>query len=793
MVKKNSLLLSVCKFSQGIATEQGAIKNAENLQKVVSSKFTARRSVGKTDRKFITDSFIVSMFLIGFAALVLYYISTGLLIYFSNNSSYDQSLHHLQLSTQTTVSSIVNQLKSILDEGHTFLDSAANFLDSALLSGAFEPYDLVTIMQQAIRASSSNILSFELGFNDGVDSYYVYSGYPRDNLEDNIYFTSSTFSPTYTLYRWETGKETINDDFKTLTNGIATTTNIQITQTYTFQFARNHTGQVIYGYPIFGWFENMERPAIKLSYANEVTGFLALPFVMNVNVDLSTPYDYLQSYADFYPRSKYAITTEDGTLIALSDDISIIDYFDNEITTKTISTLNDPLWLQLCLDDRFNDRENFSALIYISGEYREFSVTITPVSLENYYTFYVYSVICISDIAEQPSDITSEQILTFFLAVLILVLVFIAAIIVSKKFLKFNIQSKFGSRSRARKSHIQKRTLNSALKDMYTLIQKTKNPQISKELYSIIDDINSAGDRAFTTVNDLPKSELFSNEIYSTFKKLFSEKKLPGRIEYPIHEHNKEHQSFKQRKLTKQLTKEEACDIIYSCFRKCSNIFDQTDFKAYLDDSIVYIENQADDELVYFADSLSFIKILLDKKIRVSDNILFAIFFNLLVFHKLIANRKEKPRKTLRFFICDDEILRTAIHDEICRIYQFLLDKDDKQWPDYVCPILILSEALVLKNHLLVFSRTPLYSLQLKEYDIQTPFVSYEVAKILLITSSTSYFYHSPNQLKDSLESFIGSTSSHLANCISKEYVADGRNALTDLFGPHFVKRLCSS
>ena len=68
-----------------------------------------------------------------------------------------------------------------------------------------------------------------------------------------------------------------------------------------------------------------------------------------------------------------------------------------------------------------------------------------------------------------------------------------------------------------------------------------------------------------------------------------------------------------------------------------------------------------------------------------------------------------------------------------------------------------------------------------------------EVAKILLITSSTSYFYHSPNQLKDSLESFIGSTSSHLANCISKEYVADGRNALTDLFGPHFVKRLCSS
>ena len=85
---------------------------------------------------------------------------------------------------------------------------------------------------------------------------------------------------------------------------------------------------------------------------------------------------------------------------------------------------------------------------------------------------------------------------------------------------------------------------------------------------------------------------------------------------------------------------------------------------------------------------------------------------------------------------------------------------------------------------------TTIYKGEVNETEKLDEFVTNEIYKVIFITSMTSYLYHSDEELSATLNKLTGSSTAKDIPCLMNEYYIETRNALIEIFGVFFVKRL---
>ena len=131
---KKPLILSISKYTKGYTSEKGNIISAQNLQKTVFSKFAARRSAGKTDRKFISDNYLIAQFIIILMMVIFQFISMGLNIFIEGEIYNHFSKKILGDYAVASNLNFQERLQNIVEEGINY---------ASALSTLFQPFDFL--------------------------------------------------------------------------------------------------------------------------------------------------------------------------------------------------------------------------------------------------------------------------------------------------------------------------------------------------------------------------------------------------------------------------------------------------------------------------------------------------------------------------------------------------------------------------------------------------------------------------------------------------------------------------
>ena len=775
---KQAYILSVCQFGN----EQGELYTAQNLQKAVSTKFKTGRSIARTDRKFISDSYKISMFMNACIALILQMIIMGLFVSFYNQKAYSQTSQVISQSTSYFVSIIKEQLLATLQEGIVYLSTLSKLLegreynDETLLTDA---YEIAKVIQEAAYSTTNSLLSFELGFSNNC--FLVYSFYPVNRTCDTIYYTNPQYYGVNNMFSWETDNETIPEGFPT-TGGNMSDNIASINTTETFQSVLQQPGEIIFSEPLFGWFPDIERICMKVSYGFTNTPNLSYQGFLSVNIDLSQSHiNFREMKTDQHTR--FAITADDGIIIALSGHEQMIDKYQTQILTKTLNDLHDDIWSRITKDERFVKKQNFTTTLNIDNEDLDLIITIMPINISGK-SWYAYSIYCICDTVERASNMSTRQILQYCIGVVIFSVLFFAISILSTKCM-FIVQSRVPKEpNKAKEVHIEKNNLPAALNDMKHAIDLADAPAIQPELDNIMNEIAHSGE--FYLLSPLP------------LKKYAFEKEDPKKNEITafcdiLDKTNHFNTKNGGRKLVSDITKEDINTIVTNLFQKCSSIFDLNQVLNYINGKLDFIENLSQDEFIYLGDSYLFLSQLIDNCITFSDDILFAILLSILVFHLLVIQRHQKKELMTRFFVLDEEKMKETLFLELNNFYAFLKEGQEEKWMLYSKTARKIASIIPLKYHLMVLSMTPSYIGLTKELIRQSTYVSLEIAKVIVIASTNSIFICNKTQTKELLDIIGGSEAKEITNCFKNEYIKSIKRALYDIFGTKNIKEVCYS
>lgn len=780
---KKPLLLSVCRFAVDSTKSSGDYNAAKNMQKVVTSKFMSRRSVVGNDKnlvKYSTQKRTFCMFLSFFVLFFMLFLGFAYIVVKKVHQNQQKIIEN---TYDHNISYIINMLIDPLTDGQMFLNTIKAYISgNSQYSNVTEMYEL---LQSAADASKGNVVYFEI-VTEQNDALIIENG----NNGSTFYFIngagSDYFASLWNPYSLRNGDE--DKDFPVRPFYF----NASDDDFYKDVISGN--GTIVYDDPSFGSFSDRQRATIMIGVSIDDIFGEGVKGAIFACVDISSPQQYISSKD--LKNSRCAICTDRGNIIVIDNSSRFVEEYSRILITKKIDEVDDNVWGEMIKIPEFSERKNFTTTVTLHGKKKHYIVAIIPIFISSDIYWYLYSVECLTDDLTDYYDdyVTASNWFANMLIIAIVILVICS--LISRNC--FVTRKNAAIVNNVDEYHIHKDTVGASIKGMRSLIKRCENREIIREISQIIAEIEHAKESWVLNIKAVKSVE--DKTTYSFLSAVFSSKRVIGTAELfgsnqyysSVYESRsrKEDCVIEPRKLIKQLNRSDTLEAFEMLFERCYGPFNKTKLKNYINETIIELSVDAGNEIQYLTDSICFISAIIENKIRFTPDVLAGIIISSITFHKMMVNRKEKKDITARFFVRDrDEAIRETIK-ELGRAFLLLENENDRTWDSIAQTAVLLAGVMPVNTHYYVFENIPLYKLDLQEAEKQQSVITLELAKIITISSMTSFFFHSPAQTKETLIELTGSQTSDFAACITKEYVAETKASLSEIFGYNFVKRL---
>jgi len=461
--------------------------------------------------------------------------------------------------------------------------------------------------------------------------------------------------------------------------------------------------------------------------------------------------------------SRFAITTEQNLLIAVTGADSTLDYFDGKIVAKSIQELNDPVWIQVSRDIRFVQGQNFSELFTINGIKLRFTIIQSNLEMAPNLIWNFVSVLCSSDLIGDEDQFTSTSYYVSLSFFLVTIFFFIILSIVVRYFIRSN-ENRFTSQKPEEEiGHIQSTNIGSSIKELNQISQTyDDNLKISKVIDESINILQTSSDSLYrknvsqfdSLTNKLSQSILSHNyssmELYLAILFRSRSQFRNTIIAYET--------IIKERPISLNLSIEELRGLAISVLCKFNR-----KYQLFNDEKLVnllekIISDISKVEILFLVDSL----LLLDQIVfnRV-DNLFYdpdifsmAIILSTLLWHILANERSSKPILIDRIFLREETIKSSMITNMLVLFHDALHDNiTSETWELFSVLFYSLLKSLPLYYHFKIFSQFELH----KEYYIHSksnlpPNESVILGNQIIILCSLSFMFHENEQKNKYIE-----------------------------------------
>lgn len=768
---KKPLILSISKYTKGYTSEKGNIISAQNLQKTVFSKFAARRSAGKTDRKFINDNYLIAQFIIVLMMVIFQFISMGLNIFIEGEIYNHFSRKILSEYAIASDSNFQERLQNIVDEGINYASALAILFQSYDFTSFTRERapEIINVFHESSKTFSNSILWYQVSIltTDSIIGY-------RPHLPNQLHSTYVADNSTdHWIYSWLLDDEGKNPYFPT-SNGRNLSTRTKTREIPEVKESLKYPNSVTFGAPQFGFKSHTKQTFILISKAILSDGEPVA--VVHVALDLEA-IQKLTKELSFSENSRVAVSSHSGILIGLTGSDELVDTFQGSLITKTLFQLRDPVWSIIVNDTQFQSGENYSKPYVINNVVRDYIVTISPTPIEGSNTeLTIYSLVCYSDIAPISKGSQQLDIIIYIIVSLVFGAIVFASYNLAVDLISMQSNSPFSNDYNDSTSHIKKFTLETAVDDLKCLRQREDNPAIVAEINSMIDQLEHTGEKSLIRVSDFDQI-VNDPKLNDLFIKVFQRPNVNAKVEIV----NNSYSNFLQESKDKK-----DVEIIEHALRYAGEYFSEEGMTKYIQSLLSKIDET---EIPYMMHSFRSIMAINDMRVSYPKDLLFGMLIANAIFHILMKNRKQKTESIdCLFFKSISYTLRT-LYCELKELHSILLPEYKENWSTIAFTSYALTNMIPLNRHLSACSRTVLYRGILRDQKMATGAVSFDILNVIFICSMCPYLFRRKRISHEIIDGLIGKDE-HTKKCLVNEYYPAVKSALIDICGAPFVKKL---
>lgn len=796
------------------------LNNVRLKQSSVFATFNARRNAGRIERYFVQVRSKRNARVIVLLSASIFFVALFLMIFYERKfiiASFGDVTYNTMISIQESLSI---SLKGSLFETYLFV----NIFKDLFVNPVVIPFNaegapnLTSILIEAHLASSGNIIWWDFGLpNGGLISI---ESYIPDSAQVTLIFTNVS-NGNGTMFTWISDKNGKNSSYP-LTNG-------------------DNQGE----------YDSTERPWYQQAITLNKTIWTELYFGRTIGNDYvplvscaSPAYNILEERYEFInalgmqleqtqsliqrafttPNSRTALTTQSGTIIAVTGNEGPIDIYNGKIIVKTIPQLSDPIWRAITKDPQFKDINNFSGTYLINDKQMNLHVMTVQIEVSPGIIWILYSVICLDDLIGYQSiyDINSIVLsLAIVLCTLILSLLLYYFIqkLIDKKQSKILSSKKEGS-----ESNLKQIGILPALSSLKRLLRShADNPEVINEVTNVINNLQHIENNLFYNAGALYDSiedDAVRNKFISMFGKLDEELLKEPILHIPEFSQNRSSRT----ETTPSQSSNNISPEIYEAFNQrvpitslnldvlpsqIVSIVSQYNFKDPLFDCEKFdqlmteaVESIMPEMLSLCFDSVDFNHMFLRWKIQsilYDSDLSLILMVMTIVWHITMRNRRSQPDLIERYFILDNSELRNNSQTLLITLYDTLTDDTPRtmqRWVNFTGIVNELIEYSVVPKHQCVFAKCTLFS---KTVDMTlSSNNSLDLIELLLIGMMISFAFHDTESVRKARE-FINEDFSDreqdilkFVTCLQTHHIKPVITILRNICGNGFMRRFGS-
>ena len=346
------------------------IEMARRAQSAVYNSFNVRRNSRRVDRFFVLlrASRADRALAIAWSISILLVISVSLVLMrmFYTGGTLDKR----EQIADSIFSSAVLAISRLMDEPAVLSEVIGKIYSHEEIPNKGTAAEIALTMVKAYQASSKTIACMNVGVNDGM-----YIGVVTDGGNLSWLFSEVRNNRPDYLYIWETNEDGIAEGYP-YTGG--TQLNVRLNTTGTDWYQQGQTfKETEWGRLYFDKVQNIPILAATTP-VRDPDWEQELLFVVALEMKFSTIRDVLeQQITDAH--SRFAITSESGFLVAVTDLQGTSADLDDGVIVKTLDELGDPVWKCVASDPRFGE-DNFTIQCVVDGVDVTYSVKSVKVA-----------------------------------------------------------------------------------------------------------------------------------------------------------------------------------------------------------------------------------------------------------------------------------------------------------------------------------------------------------------------------------------------------------------------------
>lgn len=498
------------------------------------------------------------------------------------------------------------------------------------------------------------------------------------------------------------------------------------------------------------------------------------------------------------PNSRLALTTTDGILMAVTGDEEPVDDYNNNLITKSISELQDPIWECVSSNPSFLTNDNYTMQCTINGATYNYQILRSQQAVNTNVNWTLFAAINQDEYSDHFQTEYSKDYIPIFITSSIFIVVLLVVAYIIERFV-YNAQHKILFPTNKQISRFQATGFIPATEELQKIIlSHNDNVTIVKTVNNIIDDItHSSGERTFQP--DYFLSLVENPRVRSKMESIFNFEKYTQKCSHKPLELGEDQMIIDDSAiLTHQSifisSQDTQIQSIISIGCEFNKYFEENTFVEIMTSVVMQIP---DDCLMFLADSVSLYHLLMKShidKILSNDDTGIMIYFMIITFHLAMRNRYEANSITHRYFLIDDSETHTLLRPILLPLYDNRIDMNQKRWEEMIEMIHYFMEALKFSKQNEIINEC-YFIINYRDKSKRQKLNKYEsiiMGQFLLVISQFSYYFNVSDityRATESLSRDIQQPDSFL-NCFFEESVQTSFDTLFNIFGKKFLLKL---
>lgn len=814
-----AVCLSIARSDHHAEGENVELKAVERQQLVAFTQFNAKRSAGRVERYFLkvrSKRAVGAIIAVGIVFVLLGF-------FFTYDSMSTRSAKRFQevgeSMMESTRTNIFFSLANLFYQTHYFglvLSDLMSPQHGILIPSVDTAVNVTQVYLSALTACA-DVSQYGLGLNTGA---FIACQADKGGTNAKLIFANTTKDVVNPEYVWNGDENGLNEDYP-WTGGTPIGSPMNATARIWYQLAvgmnQSLWTSIYYG---LGTLENVcvvsEVTPIWDVSINDVRA------VIKAEVEIAKISALLNASLPSN-MSRFAIVNDNRELVAVSGNLSAVDFYRGDIVTKTITQLVDPVWAAVTQAPEWNSQGNFTLKTQINGQDLLFSVSqlfFEPVP-GTQWSF--YSVLCMTDILQHSMSLDWAVFyfaeLVFFVAMIFIIgiLYYLDRSIHNEKTrmlttkhgdderhvkpigpvqgintLRKLVRS-HGDRDEVR-SHIRSAivALGCASTDVYfdrsEFYTYLEDKRLARRFTKIYGGYERGNPVAFVQSNEKVEARLDRRESTSVSQTSSSLPLSPIAV-----------QEFADRGKTLKLRQSEVPGLILRIVLEHNSGFDEHRLTEYL--GTLMSKMDANGRLLLL-DSLEFANITL--KWRISPMLadtysVFPVFIALIIWRYHMQSRKDAPNFIDRYFDQDMPGLLSCGREVLINMYMMMTEDALPNWKQFESVTMEILTCSVLGKQFDVMTMCHVSSPGILRGGPNDQVTSLMLCRLVFIAAAVSYVFHGPDTTRhshrfinadfDEREEELGA----FIRCMFNEYIQPLNEALGVVCERSFVKKFHES